>query len=230
MKFKILVFLLLISGLTCMSSYPAMACEIIATVYGGTVCLPEQSMNIPDPSQDKEHIWPIIMQNAVTLKFGSALAPTTEEKEKLTQQFRQACVEIVKNLSKKLEKTDFIINGKLDTESFRHHQACQNENPTLEDLKTDPRYFFFENWKMNQVLFLHYGGRTAFQQAGAEAHDALRKFYADMKTEGHLKLAPPYADSFDYMERYLNQHFIYISEEESRPYFKQFWLFQSNLK
>jgi len=79
-------------------------------------------------------------------------------------------------------------------------------------------------WKMNKALFLHYGGRVIFQQAGVEPIDAFSDFYNDIKTKGELKIIKKsYQDLFVRFENYLAQKHRYISDDQSQHLLTPYW-------
>lgn len=77
-------------------------------------------------------------------------------------------------------------------------------------------------WKLNQALYLQFGGRIIFQQAGWEPIDAYRKLLEQAEASKQLVLGDPAWRGAVY--RYFEHRFVYADETKARFYFERpYW-------
>ena len=68
----------------------------------------------------------------------------------------------------------------------RNRTGVNEEQGTGTFHETRSAMSFVRSWKINQALYRKYGGRVAFQQAGAEPVDAYRDFLKEQETKGQF--------------------------------------------
>lgn len=91
---------------------------------------------------------------------------------------------------------------------------------------------FVRNWKINKILYEHYGGRlVAAEHNMMEPLDAHIGFITDMKHEGNLDiLDATYANIIDDLIKYLNSRHIIISKDNQDIYKNYFSAIDWHLK
>jgi hypothetical protein len=86
---------------------------------------------------------------------------------------------------------------------------------------------FIRQWKINQALYQHYGGRIIYQQGGPEPLDAYRAFLEERQRQGAFKILDKALEQ-PFWEYYVNdsRHSFYPpgSEEEARAFTTPWWL------
>ena len=186
----------------------ALACTPVAKLYEQTICaedLAKKSANTQKALE--EEVRNIAFDKKFDLKNTQ---PGDDEKEQLQ-------ASSFKNCKAGYDKFKHLF--KEDMTEAKYGKMCEEQSVS----NYDPHITSYKHWKFNKMLFDHYGGNVAFQQAGLEPHGAYRSFINDIRTEGGLEILDTnYTDPLRQLETYLDQDFQYSSEEEARKYFSEF--------
>ncbi len=84
--------------------------------------------------------------------------------------------------------------------------------------------FMIRRWKVNKALYVKYGGRVIFQQAGFEPVDAYRTFAAELEESNAVEiLDPSFPAPFSRLREYLDMPHQYMPKEEADRYFERPW-------
>ena len=79
-------------------------------------------------------------------------------------------------------------------------------------------------WKVNKALYVKYGGRVIFQQAGFEPVDAYRAFADELEEQNAVEiLDPSFPAPFSRLRAYLDMPHQYMPKEEADRYFETPW-------
>lgn len=79
-------------------------------------------------------------------------------------------------------------------------------------------------WKLNKALYVKYGGRVIFQQAGYEPVDAYRAFTDELVQSNAVEiLDPSFPAPFTRLRAYLDIPHQYMPKAEADRYFKKPW-------
>ncbi len=79
-------------------------------------------------------------------------------------------------------------------------------------------------WKVNKALYVKYGGRAIFQQAGSEPVDAYRAFAEELEKRNAVEiLDPSFPAPFSRLRAYLDMRHLYMPKDAADRYFEKPW-------
>ena len=142
-------------------------------------------------------------------------------------------------LQKKLAKSDLPASKRArleqDLETFEKAIAFELEERTRSE--TIPNYdemkrragervgkVMIRQWKVNKALYVKYGGRAIFQQAGYEPVDAYRAFAEELEKRNAVEiLDPSFPAPFSRLRAYLDMRHQYMPKDVADRYFEKPW-------
>ncbi|MEE8505115.1 MAG: hypothetical protein V3S40_02725 [Kiloniellales bacterium] len=140
---------------------------------------------------------------------------------------------------KKLAKSDLPASerARLEQDLETFEKAIAHELEERRKSETLPNYdamrrrsgervgkIMIRQWKVNQALYVKYGGRVIFQQAGFEPVDAYRAFSAELEERNAVViLDPSFPAPFSRLREYLDMPHQYMPKEEAERYFEKPW-------
>jgi hypothetical protein len=123
---------------------------------------------------------------------------------------------------------NFFLSQPLTPEDQKREEKELQANPNYKELKKES----FERtappmvkaWKFNKALYVKYGGRVIFQQAGYEPIDAYKQFLEEhQKNKSYEILDPAYKNIFSKMNDYFAMPHQYMKKEDADQYFEKSW-------
>ncbi|MCZ6863880.1 MAG: hypothetical protein O7I42_27125, partial [Alphaproteobacteria bacterium] len=140
---------------------------------------------------------------------------------------------------KKLAKSDLPASerARLEQHLETFEKAIAHELDERRSSETIPNYdamrrrsgeragkVMIRQWKVNKALYVKYGGRVIFQQAGFEPVDAYRTFAAELEERNAVEiLDPSFPAPFSRLREYLDMPHQYMPKEDADRYFEKPW-------